>query len=84
MVPLLRVEGGEKESQGGLVAPKDGRPTEAKVTILPLMPDEAVVVNVARGLEGGTMIERAHSILIKAAYCVLWVPSPKNTVFTWR
>jgi len=31
MVPLLRAEGGEKESQVGLVAPEDGRPTEAEV-----------------------------------------------------
>jgi len=28
VVPLLRAEGGEKESQFGLVAPQDGRPTE--------------------------------------------------------
>jgi hypothetical protein len=27
VVPLLRAEGGEKESQFGLVAPEDGRPT---------------------------------------------------------
>jgi hypothetical protein len=31
-VPLLRAEGGEKESQFGLVAPKDCRPTEAEAS----------------------------------------------------
>jgi len=36
LVPLLRAEGGEKESQFGLVAPEDGRPTEAETMILVL------------------------------------------------
>jgi len=53
MVPLLRAEGGEKEPQVGLVAPEDGRPTEAKAMILPLTPDEALVVDVARDLDSG-------------------------------
>jgi len=35
VVPLLRAEGGEKESQFGLVAPEDGRPTEAETMVLP-------------------------------------------------
>ena len=30
VVPLLRAEGGEKESQFGLMAPEDGRPSEAE------------------------------------------------------
>jgi len=30
MVPLLRAEGGEKESQFGLVAPEDVRPRKPK------------------------------------------------------
>ena len=47
MVPLLRAEGGEKESQFGLVAPEDVRPTEAEPMILPRTPDEALVVDVA-------------------------------------
>jgi len=29
-MPLLRAEGGEKEPQVGLVAPEDGRTTEAE------------------------------------------------------
>jgi hypothetical protein len=44
VVPLLRPEGGEKESQFGLVAPEDGRPAEAEALFLPLTPDEALVV----------------------------------------
>jgi hypothetical protein len=43
MVPLRRAEGGEKEPQVGLVAPDDGRPTEAETMILPLTADEALV-----------------------------------------
>jgi len=40
----VRAEGGEKEPQVGLVAPEDGRPTEAEAMILTLTPDEALVV----------------------------------------
>jgi hypothetical protein len=36
VVPQLRAEGGKKESQVGLVAPEDGRPTEAETLILSL------------------------------------------------
>ena len=53
VVPLLRAEGGEKESQFGLVAPEDVRPTEDETMILPLTPDEALIVDVARGLDSG-------------------------------
>jgi len=61
VVPVLRAEGGEKESQFGLVAPEDGRPTEAETMIHPFTLDEALVVDVARGLDGGsTVIEQAH------------------------
>jgi len=63
MVPFLRAEGGEEEPQVGLVAPEDGRLTGAKAMILPHTPDEALVVDVARGLYSGSMIEKAHSIL---------------------
>ena len=70
MVPLLRAEGGEKESQFGLVSPEDVRPTEAETMILTLMPDEALVVDVARGLDSGSMIEQAHLILMQVPYSV--------------
>jgi hypothetical protein len=65
VVPLLRAEGGEKESQFGLVAPEDGRPSDAEAMILPLTPDEALA-DVARGLDSGSMIEQAHRILMQA------------------
>jgi hypothetical protein len=45
-------------------------PDGAEEVILPLTPDEALVVDVARGLDSGSMIEQAHSILIKATYGV--------------
>ena len=36
---------------------------EAATIFLPLTPDEALVVDVARGLDSGSMIEQAHRIL---------------------
>ena len=69
-MPLLRAEGDEKEPQVGLVAPEDGRPPEAKAMTLPLPPNEALVVDVAGGLDSGCMIEQAHSIRMKAAHGV--------------
>jgi hypothetical protein len=48
LVPLLRAE---------QVAPEDGRPPEAEAIILPLTHDEALEVDVARGLDSGSMIE---------------------------
>jgi len=53
IVPLLRAEGSEEEFHVGFVATEDGRPTEAEAMILPLAPDEALVVDVARGLDCG-------------------------------
>ena len=38
--------------------------------ILPRTPDEPLVVDVARGLDRGSMIEQAHRVLMHAAYCV--------------
>jgi len=46
-VPLLRAEGGEEESQVGLVVLEDIRATEAETMILPRTPDETLVVDVA-------------------------------------
>ena len=46
MVPLLRAEGSEEESQVGLVVPEDIRATEAETMILPRPPDESLVVDV--------------------------------------
>jgi hypothetical protein len=38
--------------------------------ILPLTPYVALVVDVARGLDNGSMIEQAHCILMQAPYGV--------------
>ena len=64
MVPLLRAEGCEDEAQIGLVLPEDVRPSEAEPVILPRTPDEHLVVDVARGLDSGSMIEQAHRVLM--------------------
>ena len=70
MVPLLRAEGSEEEAQVDLVLPEDVRPSEAETMILPRTPDESLVVDVARGLDSGSMIEQAHRVFMHAAYCV--------------
>ena len=70
VVPLLRTEGGEEESQFGLVAPEIVRPSEAETMILPRTPDEALVVDIARGLDSGSMMEQAHRILMQVPYRV--------------
>jgi len=66
VVSLLRAEGCEKESKFGLVAPEDGRPAETEAMILLLTPDGALVVDVARGLDSGSMVGQAHRILMQA------------------
>jgi len=67
VVPLLLAEGGEEESQVGLVVHEDNsiRTTEAETMILPRTPDEALVVDVARGPDSGSMIEQAYRILMQ-------------------
>ena len=69
-MPLLRAGGREEESQVGLVLPEDVRPSEAETMILPRTPNESLVVDVARGLDSGSMIEQAHRILMQASYSV--------------
>ena len=49
--PLLCTEGGEKEPQVGLMKTEDSRPTESDAMVLALTPDEALVVDVTRGLD---------------------------------
>jgi len=44
VVPLLRAEGGEEESQVGLAVPEDIRATEAETMILPRTPEESLIV----------------------------------------
>ena len=68
VVPLLCAQCSEEEAQVGLVAPEDVGPAEAETVILPRTPDEPLVVDVARGLDSGSMIEQAHRILMQVSY----------------
>jgi hypothetical protein len=38
--------------------------------ILPRTPDESLVVDIARGLDSGSMVEQAHRILMQVSYSV--------------
>ena len=58
VVPLLGAQGREEEAQISLVTPEDVGPAEAETVILPRTPDEPFVVDVARGFDGGSMIEQ--------------------------
>jgi len=52
--------------------------------ILPVTSDEALVVDVARGLDSGTMTAQAHNILMKAAYGVGYYRKESNVEgFVW-
>jgi len=49
-VPLPCTEGGEEEPLVGLIATEDGRPAKSDAIILALTLNEALVVDVTRGL----------------------------------
>ena len=66
-MPLLRAESGEKEAEVSLEATKDGGTPIAKAMVLPRSPDEALVVDIAGGLNGGDVIKQANGILMKTA-----------------
>ena len=66
-MPLLRAESGEKEAEISLEATKDGCTPIAKAMVLPRSPDEALVVDIASGLNGGDVIKLANGILVKTA-----------------
>ena len=70
VVPLLCAQSREEEAQVGLVAPEDVGSAEAEAVILPRTPDEPLVVDVARGLDSGSMIEQTHRILMQVSYSV--------------
>ena len=55
-MPLLRAKVREEEAEVGRKVAEDGRTQEAEAMVLPLAPDEALVVNVTRGLDGCNMI----------------------------
>ena len=66
-MPLLRAESGEKEAKVCLEATKDGCTPIAKAMVLSRTPDEALVVNVASGLNSGDVVKQADSVLVKTA-----------------
>ena len=68
VVPLLCAQCSEKEAQVGLEVPEDIGPAESETVILPRTPDEPLVVDVARGLDSGNMIEQTHCIRMQVSY----------------
>ena len=48
--------------QVGLVVPEDVGPAEAETVILPRTPDEALVVDVARGLDSFLIVGGLYSV----------------------
>ena len=70
VVPLLGAQGRKEEAKVSLVAPEDVGPAETEAVILARPPDEPLVVDVARGLDGGGVIEQAHHIRMHVSYRV--------------
>ena len=68
VVPLLGAQGRKEEAKVSLEAPEDVGPAEAETEIVPRTPDEPLVVDVARGLDSGNMIEQTHRILMQVSY----------------
>ena len=66
-MPLLRTKRCKKEAKVRLEATKDGCTPIAKAVVLPRSPDEALVVDIACGLNGGDVIKQANGILVKTA-----------------
>ena len=66
-MPLLRAESGENEAEISLEATKDGCTPIAKAMVLPRSPDEALVVDVAGGLNSCDVVKQADGVLVKTA-----------------
>ena len=66
-MPLLRAESRKKEAEISLKATKNGCTPIAKVMVLPRSPDEALIVDIARGLNGCDVIKQADGVLVKTA-----------------
>lgn len=60
VVELLRAKGCEKEAE-------DGHAPEAEAMVHTLAPTVALIVNVARGLDGCHMVEQASHALVQSA-----------------
>ena len=66
-MPLLRAESGEKEGQVGLESTKDGCASIAKAAVLSRAPDEALVVDVAGGLNSCDVVKQADGVFVKTS-----------------
>ena len=55
---------------------------EAKVMVLPRSPDEALIVDIARGLNGCDVIKQADSILVKTAGCLHYQAQAHHLFFS--
>ena len=66
-MPLLRTKSCKKEAEISLEATKDGCTPIAKVMVLPRTPDEALVVDIARGLNGCDVVKQTNGVLVETA-----------------
>ena len=66
-MPLLRTERSKKEAEISLEATKYACAPIAKAMVPPRSPDEALVVDVAGGLNGCDVIKQADGVLVKTA-----------------
>ena len=66
-MPLLRTKSCKKEAKVRLEATKDGCTPIAKAMVLPRSPDEALVVDIARGLNGCDVVKQANGVLVETA-----------------
>ena len=66
-MPLLRTKSCKKEAKVRLEATKDGCTPIAKAMVLPRSPDEALVVDIASGLNGCDVVKQANGVLVKTA-----------------
>ena len=66
-MPLLRTESCKKEAEISLEATKNVCTPIANVVVLLRAPDEALVVDVAGGLNGCDVIKQADGVLVKTA-----------------
>ena len=67
VVELLRAKGCEKEAGICLKEAEDGHAPEAEAMVHTLAPTVALIVNVARGLDGCHMVQQASHALVQSA-----------------
>ena len=66
-MPLLRTKSCKKEAKVRLEATKDGCTPIAKAMVLSRTPDEALVVDVAGGLNSCDVVKQADGVFVKTA-----------------